>query len=147
MSLFFNPTPTSNNLPGATTDLINQPNIVNSSVVISEESDIMQNGGKPMKKTKKSKTKSVKKPKTKSMKKPKTKSVKKPKTKSVKKPKTKSVKTSKPKTKSVKKQISLYKRSQLEKLAKKNKISLKKRDGTPKTKLQLFRSLKRKGLL
>jgi len=137
MSLFFNPTPTSNNLPGATTDLINQPNIVNSSVVISEESDLMQNGGKPMKKTKKSKTKSVKKPKTKSMKKPKTKSVKKPKTKSVK----------KPKTKSVKKQISLYKRSQLEKLAKKNKISLKKRDGTPKTKLQLFRSLKRKGLL
>jgi len=143
MSLFFNPTPTSNNLPGATTDLINQPNIVNSSVVISEESDLMQNGGKPMKKTKKSKTKSVKKSKTK----PKTKSVKKPKTKSIKNPKTKSVKTSKPKTKSVKKQISLYKRSQLEKLAKKNKISLKKRDGTPKTKLQLFRSLKRKGLL
>ena len=141
MSLFFNPTPTSNNLPGATSDLINQPNIsgsninqsniANSSAVIGDEPDLMQSGGKT---SKKSKSKSVKKVKTS-----------KPKSKTVKttKPKSKSVKTSKP----VKKQIDLYKKSQLERLAKKHKISLKKRDGTPKTKLQLFRSLKRKELL
>ena len=165
MSLFFNPTPTSNKLPGATSDLINQPNVTGSNIIdtnitdssavigiISEESDLMQNGGKQMKKTKKSKSKSVKtsKPKSKS----KTAKTSKSKSKTVKtsKPKSKSktVKTSKPKPKSktVKtKQITLYKRAQLERLAKKNKISLKKRDGTPKTKLQLFRSLKRKGLL
>jgi hypothetical protein len=152
MSLFFNPTPTSNNLPGATSKLINQPNIsgsnimqsniANSSEVIGDEYDLIQSGGKT---SKKSKTVKTSKPKSKS----KTVKTSKPKSKS------KTVKTSKPKSKSkivktskpVKKQIDLYKKSQLERLAKKHKISLKKRDGTPKTKLQLFRSLKRKELL
>jgi len=122
MSLFFNPIPTFNNLPGATSQLINQPNITDSIIVIDEESNLIQMGGK---KTKSSKT--VKKQKSKT-------------SKPVKKQKSK---TSKP----VKKQIDLYKRVQLEKLAKKHKINLKKRDGTLKTKLQLFRSLKRKNLL
>jgi len=144
MSLFFNPTPTSHNLPGATTELINQPNIIGSSVIIGEESDVMQIGGKkPKGKTmKKSIVKITKNPKAKTTK-PKTVKTSKTKVKTVKKSKVKKT----PKSKPVKKQIDLYKKYQLEKLAKKHKINLKKRDGTPKTKLQLFRSLKRKELL
>jgi hypothetical protein len=51
------------------------------------------------------------------------------------------------KKKVVKKEIDTFKRVQLERIAKRNKVSLKKRDGTPKTKLQLFKSLKRKKLI
>ncbi len=47
----------------------------------------------------------------------------------------------------VKKEMDKYKKSQLERIARKNKVSLRRRDGTPKTKSQLFRSLKRKKLV
>jgi hypothetical protein len=45
------------------------------------------------------------------------------------------------------KEIDLYKKDDLEKIAKKNNISLKTKDGKIKTKEQLFNSLKRKDLL
>jgi hypothetical protein len=45
------------------------------------------------------------------------------------------------------KQVNTYTKPKLEKIAKKNKVSLKKRDGSKKTKEELFKSLKRKGLL
>ena len=45
------------------------------------------------------------------------------------------------------KEISKYTKVQLEKLAKKHGITLRKRDGTARTKEQLFRSLKRKKLI
>ena len=44
-------------------------------------------------------------------------------------------------------EISKYSKVQLEKLAKQNGITLRKRDGNPRTKEQLFRSLKRKKLI
>ena len=43
--------------------------------------------------------------------------------------------------------IIAYKKNDLVKVAKKHNISLKKKDGTLKSKLQLFSSLKRKDLL
>lgn len=45
------------------------------------------------------------------------------------------------------KQIDTYKKVDLEKIAKKNEVSLKTRDGKIKTKEQLFDSLKRKKLI
>jgi hypothetical protein len=51
------------------------------------------------------------------------------------------------KKKSVKREMDKYKRTQLERIARKNKVSLRRRDGSPKTKAQLFRSLKRKKLV
>ena len=45
------------------------------------------------------------------------------------------------------KQIDTYKKVDLEKIAKKNEISLKTRDGKIKTKQQLFDSLKRKKII
>jgi len=47
----------------------------------------------------------------------------------------------------IKKLIDTYKKSDLVKIAKKHEVSLKTRDDKVKTKLQLFNSLKRKGLL
>jgi hypothetical protein len=49
-------------------------------------------------------------------------------------------------TKKVKK-ITTYTKAELEKIARKHKISLKKRDGSKKIKEELFKSLKRKGLV
>ena len=45
------------------------------------------------------------------------------------------------------KEIDTFKKTQLEKIAKKHDISLKGRDGKVKTKEQLFKSLKRKNLV
>ena len=150
--LNFDSTPYSDNLPGATTQLINQPDVVGSNVIISEESDLVQTGGKKSRSKSTKKTKSSKSTKsTKSSKSSKsTKSAKS--TKSTKSTKSKSAKSKSAKSKSVKsvkkeKEIDKYKRSYLEKIAKKNKVSLKKRDGTLKNKLELFKSLKRKNLL
>lgn len=51
-----------------------------------------------------------------------------------------------PKSKKVK-EIDTYLKPDLEKIAKKNKVNLKNRDGTLKNKQQLFNSLKRKKLI
>lgn len=51
------------------------------------------------------------------------------------------------KTKKKVKEIDMYKKDALEKIAKKHDISLKAKDGKIKTKEQLFKSLKRKDLL
>ena len=55
-------------------------------------------------------------------------------------------KEKKPKQKKVK-EIDTYLKPQLEKIAKKNDVNLKNRDGTIKNKQQLFNSLKRKNLI
>jgi hypothetical protein len=49
-------------------------------------------------------------------------------------------------TKKVKK-ITTYTKPELEKIAKKHKVPLKKRDGSKKNKEDLFKSLKRQGLV
>jgi hypothetical protein len=55
--------------------------------------------------------------------------------------------TSSKKTEKRPKEIDIFKKPQLEKLAKKHEVNLKTREGKPKTKKQLFNSLKRKGLV
>jgi hypothetical protein len=62
-----------------------------------------------------------------------------------KKPKQK--KETKPKKEKKVKEIDTYLKPQLEKIAKKNDVNLKNRDGTIKNKQQLFNSLKRKNLI
>lgn len=57
------------------------------------------------------------------------------------------ISTTSKKTEKKPKQIDLFKKPQLEKLAKKHDVSLKTREGKPKTKKQLFNSLKRKELV
>ena len=59
----------------------------------------------------------------------------------------KTTSTTSKKTEKKPKQIDLFKKPQLEKLAKKHDVSLKTREGKPKTKKQLFNSLKRKDLV
>ena len=56
-------------------------------------------------------------------------------------------KTPSKKTEKKPKEIDTFKKPQLEKLAKKHEVNLKTREGKPKTKKQLFNSLKRKGLV
>jgi hypothetical protein len=53
----------------------------------------------------------------------------------------------KPKGTKKPKKINTYTKPELEKIAKKHKVSLKKRDGTKKNKEELFKSLKRKALV
>jgi hypothetical protein len=117
----FNAAPFSNTLIGSTSNLISQP-------------DLVEQEGSGKSKKKRSVSKKLKKPK--SNKKPKKKVVKKVTKKVVKKPKKKVVK-----------EIDTYNKPQLERLAKKHGVSLKKRDGSPKTKLELYKSLKRKKLI
>ena len=99
----------------------------------SDSTSVSQEGGKKGKKVMKKKTASSTDKKKKVMKKKITSSIDK--------------KKKVMKKKVVKKEIDNFKRVQLERIAKKNKVSLKKRDGTLKTKLQLFKSLKRKKLI
>jgi hypothetical protein len=61
--------------------------------------------------------------------------------------KKKSTKSKSTKTKKQPKLIDKYNKTQLERMAKKHGVSLKSRLGKPKTKLQLFNSLKRKNLI
>jgi len=132
MSLLnYNPAPFDSTLVGTTSDLIGDHKYA---------STINQSGsGKSKKKS--SKKVSVKKPVKKSS----------SKKSSIKKSPKKLVKstTKKVSSKKVKKEkeISKYSKVQLEKLAKQNGITLRKRDGTARTKEQLFRSLKRKKLI
>ena len=142
-----NPAPYSSNLLGSTNDLITQfKEKINN---IHEESFL--SGGK--KDGKIIKKKVVSKPKVKKVAdKPKVKKVAdKPKVKKVAdKRKVKKV-ADKPKVKKVVKKvvkkIDTMLKPKLEKMAKKHGVSLKKKDGTVKTKQQLFNSLKRKKLV
>ena len=108
---------------------------------IQEMLGLDMSGGKKIKVTKRKtmiKKKTISKPKTKSV--PKKKTISKPKPK----PKTKSVpkKTIKPK-----KTMKDYSKEQLVKIAKRHDVSLKNREKKPKTKEQLYNSLKRKSFV
>jgi len=67
--------------------------------------------------------------------------------KKVKQTKPKQKKETKPKKEKKIKEIDTYLKPQLEKIAKKNGVNLKNRDGSVKNKQQLFNSLKRKSLI
>lgn len=120
--LNFNPTTFTDNLLGLTNSLITQPQLIPSyEVEINEE---YLSGGSKTKPKPKSKSKSKSNPKKE-------------------KPKP-NPKKDKPKPK---KEIDTYLKDKLVKIAKKHKVTLKTREGTIKTKEQLFNSLKRKKLL
>lgn len=129
--LNFNPTTFTDNLLGLTNSLITQPKLIPSyEVEVNEE---YLSGGS------KTKPKPKSKPKDKLKSKPKSKTKPKPKNKPKSNPK-----KDKPKAK---KEIDTYLKDKLVKIAKKHKVTLKTREGTIKTKEQLFNSLKRKKLL
>ena len=119
----FNPTPFDQNLLSLTNNLMTQPNIapdlnIKGNSYAPLEEDIFQSGSS------KKKT---------------------PKQKKETKPKQK--KELKPKKEKKVKEIDTYLKPQLEKIAKKNDVNLKNRDGSVKNKQQLFNSLKRKNLI
>lgn len=95
--------------------------------MLAHRSNLSMSGGLKSKKSKDSKTTSTKKKTT------------------VKKESKTSTSSKKPEKKP--KQIDIFKKPELEKLAKKHDVSLKTREGKPKTKKQLFNSLKRKDLV
>lgn len=132
MSLLnFDGAPFDKNLIGDVQDLLAQPNM-----------NIKEGGGKKKRSVKKS-TKAKKSVKKTTDKKKKTK-------RTVKRTVKKTVKsTTKKSTKKTmkKKVLDMWSKEQLEKLAKKHGVSLKGREGKPKTKALLYRSLKRRGLL
>ncbi len=104
-----------------TNDLINQPQVA----------QVIRQNGAAKKRTLKKKV------------------VKKPKSKTVKKTKTVKKSTKSKRVKKVKKvkEMDKYTKIQLERIAKRNNITRYRKDGTRKTKEQLFKTLKRKNLL
>ncbi len=130
--------PFTDNLLGMTSELINQPyGSMNAPLLDLVHEELK--GGAKSKKTKKPQSKKVKSGK-------KVKSDKKDK--KVKSDKKKVKKEKKiPSEKKRVKEIDSYLKPKLEKIAKKHDVNLKARDGKPKTKEQLFRSLKRKNLI
>ncbi len=120
--------PFTDNLLGMTSELINQPyGSMNAPLLDLVHEELK--GGAKSKKTKKPQSKKVKSGK-------KVKSDKKVK-------KEKKIHSEKKRVK----EIDSYLKPKLEKIAKKHDVNLKARDGKPKTKEQLFRSLKRKNLI
>ena len=137
MSLLnFDGAPFDKNLVGDVQDLLAQPNM-----------NIQEGSGKKKKRSVKKSTKAKKSVKKTTDKKKKTKrTVKRTVKKTVKSTTKKSTKKTTKKTMK-KKVLDMWTKEQLEKLAKKHGVSLKGREGKPKTKALLYRSLKRRGLL
>jgi hypothetical protein len=138
MSLLnYNPAPFDSTLVGSTNELIGQHNLASINQVGSGKSKKKSSSKKVSSKKVSSKKVSSKKVSSKKV------SSKKVSTKKMSSKKMSSKKVSSKKVSEIKK----FTRLQLVKLAKKHGVSLRKRDGTPKTKEQLFRSLKRKKLI